>query len=301
VYDDELQDDDGTEKYYCHSAVNSQRGLFYEFEWEEHRKAALSGDGEVEGDVWDVLVDNDMERRRKGKEKQANIKAKGPTHQKKKIKKEDNEEDHSEPEEFTESEDGGSEDEYASQSSDEEDDEAGPSDSDSPADEDSDVSEDVLGEPRTPSKKRKRPTVARTYSKSPSKSTRTPSKRTATTTTPTTTPRKPTKRRQPVAPTPQSRKSIATRKQKQKQKSLRVRPPPPLTSHLQLENMPTDPWLRAMHVLHVGARPDVLPCREEEYARCLRAVEELVEEGSGGCVCKFHSLFIPIFRDFVDC
>lgn len=299
MYEEELQDDDGTERYYCHSAIDSQRGLFYEFEWEGHREVALGGDGEVEGDVWDVLVDDGMERRRKGKEKQANIKTTGPTRPKKKRKKEDSEEDQSETEDFTESEDGGSEDEYASQTSDdEEDDEAGPSDSDSPADEDSDVSEDVLGEPRTPSKKRKRPTVARTYSKSPSKSTRTPSKRTATTATPTTTPRKPTtKRRQPVVPTPQSRKSIATRKLKRKQKSLRVRPPPPLTSHLQLENMPTNPWLRAMHVLHVGARPDVLPCREEEYAKCLRAVEELVEEGSGGCVCKFYSIdfLVPQF------
>nr|VWP01838.1 Uncharacterized protein [Ganoderma boninense] len=39
-----------------------------------------------------------------------------------------------------------------------------------------------------------------------------------------------------------------------------------------------------MHVLHVAARPGALPCREEEYGRVLRAVEELLEEGSGGCI-----------------
>jgi origin recognition complex subunit 1 len=52
----------------------------------------------------------------------------------------------------------------------------------------------------------------------------------------------------------------------------------------------TDPWLRAMHALHVGARPEALPCRAEEYARVMRAVEELLEEGSGGCICKFVNL-----------
>jgi origin recognition complex subunit 1 len=41
-----------------------------------------------------------------------------------------------------------------------------------------------------------------------------------------------------------------------------------------------------MHVLHVAARPDELPCRDEEYSRILRSVRELVEEGSGGCVCE---------------
>jgi hypothetical protein len=46
-----------------------------------------------------------------------------------------------------------------------------------------------------------------------------------------------------------------------------------------------DPWLRAMHALHVGARPESLPCRAEEYARVMRSVEELLEEGSGGCIC----------------
>jgi origin recognition complex subunit 1 len=224
-----------------------------------------------------------MERRRKGKEKMANVQRRGPTRPKRKIKREVSEENQIEAEEVTESDDGGTEDEYESQSDGRDDEDEGPSDSPT-ADEDDEDSDDVLGGPRTPSKKRKRSTVTHTYSKSPSKSIRTPSKRKVATT-PTTTPRKPTKLRKTVVPTPHSRKSIATRKQKQK--SLRVRPPPPLTSHLQLENLPTDPWLRAMHVLHVGARPDVLPCREEEYARCLRAVEELIEEGSGGCVCKF--------------
>lgn len=56
-----------------------------------------------------------------------------------------------------------------------------------------------------------------------------------------------------------------------------------------------DPWLRAMHVLHVAARPEALPCREEEYGRILRSVEELLEEGSGGCICMLYMfLFIAL-------
>jgi hypothetical protein len=55
----------------------------------------------------------------------------------------------------------------------------------------------------------------------------------------------------------------------------------------------TEPWLRAMHALHVGARPEALPCRTEEYGRVMRAVEELLEEGSGGCICElFASLSV---------
>ncbi|KAG1870761.1 P-loop containing nucleoside triphosphate hydrolase protein [Suillus subalutaceus] len=86
-----------------------------------------------------------------------------------------------------------------------------------------------------------------------------------------------------AAPTPHSK--AALRKRSRKAPAVRV-PPPNLTQehYNQLQNLPPDPWLRAMHVLHVAARPDVLPCREEEYSRVLRTVEELLEEGSGGCV-----------------
>lgn len=189
----------------------------------------------------------------------------GGGRQKKKIKRTESDED-----EIEESEGGGTEDEYThSPDEDEEQEDDLPPISEGSDSDDAPVDSDTLAEPRTPSKKRKRAT------------TRTPSKPKANALS---TPRKP-KPRQPVAPTPHSRKSLAARKQK---KTLHIRPPPPLTSHLRLENLPTDPWLRAMHVLHVGARPDVLPCREEEYARCLRAVEELIDEGSGGCVCEFR-------------
>ena len=57
----------------------------------------------------------------------------------------------------------------------------------------------------------------------------------------------------------------------------------------QVNRLPSDPWLRSMQVLHVAARPGALPCREEEYKRVLSTLEDLLEEGSGGCVCECHS------------
>jgi hypothetical protein len=57
-----------------------------------------------------------------------------------------------------------------------------------------------------------------------------------------------------------------------------------------------DLWSRALHALHVGARPD----RTEEYGRVMRAVEELLEEGSGGCICElFASASLSVLSDEV--
>ncbi|EIW67259.1 hypothetical protein TREMEDRAFT_33606 [Tremella mesenterica DSM 1558] len=51
-----------------------------------------------------------------------------------------------------------------------------------------------------------------------------------------------------------------------------------------LDELPTDPYQRAMRLLHVGATPDSLPCREEEFVEVLSKVEEGVESGGGGCL-----------------
>ena len=47
-----------------------------------------------------------------------------------------------------------------------------------------------------------------------------------------------------------------------------------------------DPYQRALRLLHVGATPESLPCREEEFVDVLSKVEEGVESGGGGCLCK---------------
>lgn len=62
------------------------------------------------------------------------------------------------------------------------------------------------------------------------------------------------------------------------------------TSHLPTtilpEDLPTDPYQRALRLLHVGATPESLPCREEEFVDVLGRVEEGVESGGGGCLCE---------------
>ena len=52
--------------------------------------------------------------------------------------------------------------------------------------------------------------------------------------------------------------------------------------------LPVDPYQRAMRLLHVGATPESLPCREEEFVDVLSKVEEGVDSGGGGCLCKGH-------------
>ena len=120
---------------------------------------------------------------------------------------------------------------------------------------------------------------------------RTPSKRRrrAAASTPTTPRRR--KRVALAAPTPHSKRAIRARARRP---VTMLAPPPEMAGAFALGEASTekDPWLRAMHALHVGARPEALPCRTEEYARVMRSVEELLEEGSGGCICAFF-FFLP--------
>jgi origin recognition complex subunit 1 len=64
------------------------------------------------------------------------------------------------------------------------------------------------------------------------------------------------------------------------------------TSHLPAsipaaDLLPADPYERALRLLHVGATPESLPCREEEFVDVLSKVEEGVEGGGGGCLCEY--------------
>ncbi|KAK8854793.1 hypothetical protein IAR55_003532 [Kwoniella newhampshirensis] len=56
------------------------------------------------------------------------------------------------------------------------------------------------------------------------------------------------------------------------------------SSILAPEQLPIDPYERALRLLHVGATPESLPCREEEFVDVLSKVEEGVESGGGGCL-----------------
>lgn len=153
-------------------------------------------------------------------------------------------------------------------------------------DEDDEDEDNVVAEvePRTPSRKRKRAGTT---------TPRTPRRTGATT------PRRRGRAKDAslAQPTPHSKAALRARKKT----ALAVRPPPAAAGMLDMDEnavrgLGEDPWLRAMHVLHVAARPGALPCREAEYGRVLRAVEELLEEGSGGCICECGFLWCGVGR-----
>lgn len=76
-----------------------------------------------------------------------------------------------------------------------------------------------------------------------------------------------------------------------KSKSKKMPHPQASTTHIpssvpNLDDLPVDPYQRALRLLHVGATPESLPCREEEFVEVLSKVEEGVEWGGGGCLCE---------------
>lgn len=98
------------------------------------------------------------------------------------------------------------------------------------------------------------------------------------------TPRK--KRNAPATPSKRSR-SVAKRTTTPKKRRLKVAETyGAITTELDPLLLPEDPFERALYLLHVGATPDTLPCRESEFVDVLMRVEEGVESGGGGCLCE---------------
>lgn len=84
-----------------------------------------------------------------------------------------------------------------------------------------------------------------------------------------------------------SRSKVIPKSRKVKKKPHPTRPATFLpTDIIAPELLPTDPFERALRMLHVGATPESLPCREEEFVDVLSKVEEGVESGGGGCLCR---------------
>ncbi|KAF8649352.1 hypothetical protein AX16_005861 [Volvariella volvacea WC 439] len=318
--DDEAKDD-FEEKLYCHLAVDSRRGFYYELDWEEHRKAALDALSESQeddavlygrGSEWCIAPVEERRSlnnvgagpasvpatpRRRGAKAGAGTGTRASPRKRARM-------DLSE----SEGEDEPSGDEYRGSDNEELGDEDLPTNfTDDEAEGDlveggdgSDVDDDQV--PRTPSRNRKRkragggggpfgtPRTPRT-----AKAPRTPSKRIAALLDPTadtpeafTTPRK-SRSKTLAQPTPHSKAALTRRAggraPSSPRKRMTVRPRAITYGAMNdMSLLPRDPWLRAMHVLHVGNRPEALPCREEEFERVLRCVGELLEEGSGGCV-----------------
>ncbi|KAK7033124.1 origin recognition complex subunit 1 [Favolaschia claudopus] len=235
--------------FYCRVAVNSRRGLYYEFNWSSLRNEALSEEDDPfgSGEKWNITA---VEHRQgmPPRKKQKREPSEEPNRDlRKRVKRLavsafKSEEDLSDAEyvQTEASDDEESEDDHLPTM---EDDHHSPPASDAETD---------VNEPKTPSKR---------------------------------------KRGRPKAhPTPHSKAALARRAKgagsasPRKRARLAVRSNNPTLGHGSMEHLPQDPWLRAMHVLHVGSRPDALPCREDEFGRVLGAVSDLLEEGSGGCV-----------------
>ncbi|KAK7460371.1 Origin recognition complex, subunit 1 [Stygiomarasmius scandens] len=282
--------------FQCLYAVESRRGIFYEFDWTKHWKEALkvvpSGDNGWEGgaawdldDVTQVKKTAETKNRSAGKkrgrppvaEKAASAPmAKKPRVTRAKAKAEEEEPDDAEADhDDDDNEDSGEEFEAPSESDEDDDTELRNFDSEEDgSDEEEDEEGDDDKELKTP-RKRKRTITA------------------------TTTPRKRGRPRTAVQPTPHSKAALSRRKRSKSQTSPSKSPsksPTKKKPKIRAQNsyksidtstllsLPSDPWTRAMHALHVGSRPDALPCRDEEFDWLLRTVEELVDEGSGGCV-----------------
>ncbi|THH07206.1 hypothetical protein EW145_g3541 [Phellinidium pouzarii] len=206
-----------TNDFFCSSAIDALRGLYYKLKWERHREAALVSEDNDAGSSWVVAVAQEQENANKGGRR---------------GKRADSSED-------------GSEDAYKATSNDDDDIDTQVSDGEKSVDDDVPGLEDEDRDemPRTPSKKRR--FAGQTVT--PRRNKRT--KRTI------------------AAPTPHSRAALRARA---KTKRMTVRP----QTELAYDFMSAT----------AGARPDVLPCRENEFQHILRSVEGLLEEGSGGCV-----------------
>jgi len=281
--DEEDEDDGKSPEFYCRYANNGQNVLYYGFNWEDHHLAAQPSSSEPPSDIdlqWGsgVLWDVDAAH----KNKQSSRKAGGPSRPRKKQRLETIESE-------SESEGNGTEDEFVDgEASEASDDDLPGVASDSPATE-TDNPDFDFGAPKTPSKKKRKRGALQGDSRPSS-----PTKRT---------PRKP-RTKTVVHPTPHSKALLRNKNRRDTGlgtpsrrrgagKFVVTQQAVDYAAQEDLSHLPKDPWLRAMHVLHVGSRPDALPCREEEFDKVLRCVGELLEEGSGGCVCG--SICICIF------
>lgn len=126
----------------------------------------------------------------------------------------------------------------------------------------------VAGGPDTPSKKRKRTAATK----------------------PKETPRKRRKNESGEATTPSrgKKRNVAAKSTSKTKKRDRTQSTamPTMTQEIDPLLLPKDPYERALHLLHVGATPDSLPCREDEFLEVLMKVEEGIEDGGGGCLCE---------------
>lgn len=69
--------------------------------------------------------------------------------------------------------------------------------------------------------------------------------------------------------------------------NFRVRPLPAPAIESLNDTTDRDAVSLSRALLHVGATPGYLPCREDEYLMIEGCIESLLEDGQGGCVCEW--------------
>ncbi|KAG8857205.1 Origin recognition complex, subunit 1 [Tulasnella sp. 330] len=276
-------------KYFlCDTAFKN--GLHFEFDWERHQKAASRAAIQAPDyalDAWTLDIGGlKTSKQKKGKKDSAARKEMLKLITKERELVGGNEEDEtavtssSRTKASTKgsrttdaSDDSGDEDEDVYNASTDSD---GHSTDDEPQDDDASEGSadpedegDVFDEPTTPSRKRKR------GSTSPTKAA----------------PKTPKRRRTRAVATPTSKAALAARKRVSKSKkrgklliAKRSTYETAGADHAALSKLPKDAHLRAMHLLHVAARPDALPGRDQEFNDVLGSVLSVLEEGSGGCI-----------------
>ncbi|KAK7027249.1 Origin recognition complex, subunit 1 [Paramarasmius palmivorus] len=251
------------ERLQCRVAIDSRRGIYYDFGWSQLRKIALRAYESRSAEDWNRIGVKSWDVQPESEaSKKSTVRSRQP---RKKLKREDKKDD-----EEPASEDQSSGEEYDDTAQAEESEEDEEMVAASEVDE-----EEVVEEGEEDGE----------YNRVP----RTPSKRKRGTGSAFTTPKKARGRQLTVQPTPHSKAALSRRRQSSSpSKAMRALPvrrkDPSEGIDDALLRLPEDPWLRAMHALHVGNRPKVLPCREAEYAEVMRNVKDLIEEGSGGCI-----------------
>ncbi|KAF7374895.1 Origin recognition complex subunit 1 [Mycena sanguinolenta] len=246
-----IADEEKIGPFYCRFAVDSRRDIYYDFSWSSLCEDARSGDLWGLGERWNVnTVDEKPPRKKQKRDVPDRPKRDAPRRAKRltaptEVRDETSEDEYVEPADSSSEEDNDKDEDCLPTMEEDESDSQSASDADVASDTDMD------DEPKTPSKSRKRRRIAH--------------------------------------PTPHSKAALARRaKGGSASPRKRARFAVPLNNatlgYDSMAHLPQDPWLRAMHVLHVGSRPDALPCREEEFASVLSKVSDLLEEGSGGCV-----------------
>ncbi|EAU91735.2 replication control protein 1 [Coprinopsis cinerea okayama7 len=263
----------GEQKFFCRFAINSQRGLYYEWNWDDHHDRAMKtvlavpDDESSERNTWGQGLEWNVDTTEPRKPKPKPTTKGQPPRKRVKLETEEQEQ------EASGDEDSGSEadiDSDGEEDDEEFDDVVEEGEEEEGSEEEEDEEDNDFGNPKTPSRRKRKRGQSSTQPKTPRKS-----------------------RKNIAQPTPHSKAALRKRRRlrdsaadvnSSPRKRLPLRPPTTLPSKSDLSHLPQDPWRRAMHVLHVGNRPDALPCREDEYARVLQCVGDLLEEGSGGCV-----------------